>query len=813
MNKLLHFHHWKIRGISLGLIVLSIAFFLSSCSTLSQLLPSNNKAEIQLAEVLFKASLPQEFPEDSKLMLEILDDVTGIYFNASRFEMTREDATHFSIRIPLKVSTDLKYRYVRVSDTSDFELNSKGQEVRFRIARLDGPQIIQDIVTAWPGSTLNNKGGKVTGQVIDRKTNAPIPNLLICIGGNQAITMSDGSFAVTDLTSGVHNLVIYSMDGAYPTFQQGALVSEGATTPVLVYLERRPFTKVRFEVNLPNEHPGDLPLRFISNLSNLGNSYTDLSSGSSGSSVNYPTLTRISTNRYFVELELPVGLHLRYKYSFGDGFWNTELSKTGNFIIRDLVIQENQVINNRVSSFLVQGIAPVTFSVKVPESTPPHENVYIQLKPFNWTEPLPMVSRGSGLWEFTIYAPMQYTESLEYRFCRNGNCDLSIGDTSSVMSLTPLSESQTLTHTVINWSGLTETAIDSSQYLVLESTAPRPGFIAGVEFTPAFYPGWRSTINGGLSFSNQLGGDYVILTPTSSVSLLPTPELAIDPDVDLQWQDLMTMINHVTMSEQKTLLFPTINYAQGAYNYYSSDMWSQELKDTWFDEYQRFLYHYADLAQIMEIDGLVIGEPSTPYLKYQQDSIDTTSLSRAFSSEQWDTLINGLRDRYSGPLIGVMNVGNDTSFSPTWLEQVDMIYVLLSPEIESQHDSVVEIKSVFDSILNQQVKPISDKTGKPVIVGISYPSSEQAKFGLPVSKESQIVTPKEVIGAENDLELQAKIYSAAVLSCATTEWVQGFISRGFFPYLELQDASSSIYRKPASEILWFWFHYLLNKAP
>jgi len=60
---------------------------------------------------------------------------------------------------------------------------------------------------------------------------------------------------------------------------------------------------------------------------------------------------------------------------------------------------------------------------------------------------------------------------------------------------------------------------------------------------------------------------------------------------------------------------------------------------------------------------------------------------------------------------------------------------------------------------------------------------------------------------------QAKAYSAAIMSVASQSWISGFISRGFNPYVELQDNSATIYRKPASEILWFWFHYLLNKPP
>lgn len=758
-------------------------------------------------------SLPAEIPADAKVMLEIVDDVTGVYFNAVRYDMARDDAMHYSIRIPLKASTEVKYRYVQVSSATTYERNADGEQVRFRIAHLESPQIIEDIVATWSDDSSGLPVGRITGQVIDQENNTPIPNLMISVGGKQVFTSSDGSFIVNQLVPGVHNLVIYSMDGSYKTFQQGALIAEGATTPVVVYLEKRTTTLVRFEVTLPRTHSKDMPLRFVSNLSNLGNAYAELSSGSTGSAVNYPTMTQVATNRYFIELELPVGLHLRYKYSFGDGFWNTELSNEGDFVTRDLVIQQDLVIRDHVVNFTYPQISPVKISVKAPDITPTNEKVYIQFKPFDWMEPLPMISRGSGIWEYTIYSPMHFTDSLEYRFCRNGLCEISIGETSGPTEFTPLATSQAITNTVVEWTGLSTSTIDASEYLAIESLGTRPGFMAGVEFFPLYVPGWRAIITAGLNFSKQLGGDYVVLSPTWTAGSSQMPSLSVVPGKDLQWYELVTMINHVTISGQKTILYPQINYTQGVVNYYSSDQWSEEFMTTWYEQYQRFLFHHADLAQLMANEALVVSEPSSPYVAVEQNSIDADRVQRGFSDEQWSALIAGLRQRFDGQLIGVVTFSASTSFVPTWLDKVDMIYVQLSPSIDLNQGSISEIKRSIDSILETQVKPIVSESGKPVLIGISYPSSEQAKFGIPISNAYQSIAPDSQNQRAVDLEIQAKLYSAVLQSAAARDWVSGFFSRGYFPYAELQDASSSIYRKPASEILWFWYHFLLNKVP
>lgn len=802
----------KKRIIAYSSILIIFIFLLSACSNFP-LLPSGDSANnFQLAEVLFQVSLPDGFPDESRLMLEIVDDVTGIYFNAARYEMVKLDDSHYSLSLLLKVATELKYRYVRVSESAEYEQNGKGQDVRYRILRINGPQIVDDIIAAWPGYSNPHAGGKITGQVIDAANNAPIPNLLVSAGGYQALTSSDGSFILDKLVPGVHNLVIYSMDGAFETFQQGAKVAEGANTPVEVYLNKRPTTTVRFEVRIPRAQANDMPLRFVSNLSTLGNAYAELSSGSAGSAVNYPKVTKISSTQYRIDLELPVGLHLQYKYSFGDGFWNAEQLETGGFAIRDLIIQEDQLIRDVVESFTVPDIGEVNIAVKVPDSTPAQETVYLQLKPFGWMEPLPMIPKGSGVWEFTIFSPLQYTDSMEYRFCRNGMCEIGAGDAASILTLSPLPTSQTLTSVVAEWQGSAEIVTDSSQYLAFDAMDTRPDWITGVEFSSHYFPGWRATIDTGLEYSKSLGGDFVVLTPTWTLEQTDHPTLAAKPGHDLLWQETMTLVNHVTMSGQKAILYPRINYTQGAVNYYASDQWSEEWKAEWFEEYKRFLFNFADLAQILGIEGIIIEEPAVPYLEYAQKSIDREATPRFFSDNQWNELISGIRSRYSGKLIGVMTKPAYNMHAPLWLDQVDIVYVLLSPALEIKEGSVEEIRDLFDleiEYVNAQIGQYE----KPVLIGISYPASDRAIFGLPSSNEHQIVSPLDAVNIDPEFDLQAKIYSAAIQSSAGRDWIIGFISRGYFPYIELQDASSSIYRKPAGDILWFWYHYLLNKAP
>ena len=58
--------------------------------------------------------------------------------------------------------------------------------------------------------------------------------------------------------------------------------------------------------------------------------------------------------------------------------------------------------------------------------------------------------------------------------------------------------------------------------------------------------------------------------------------------------------------------------------------------------------------------------------------------------------------------------------------------------------------------------------------------------------------------------IQADIYNAALLAINNIPWINGFISSGFFPPVILQDKSSSIYGKPAGDVLWYWFPKMVS---
>ena len=801
-------HRYSIPQLYRFIIVVVILSLLSSCSGSGDLLGLNNNSDKNVVEIQFKASLQEPLPHNSQLMLEIVDDVTGVYFNSTRYKLTQENEQLYSVAIPFSVFSDIKYRYVRITNgASWYEYNGSNEQVRFRIYHVESPAMVKDLVAAWSDSLFIGRSGRISGQVIDAANNAPIPNLMVTADGSDVLTSSDGSFLLNNLPPGIHNLVVYSMDGVYSTFQQGARVEAGAETPARIFLVKRPITEVDFFVSIPGRSRQEMPLRFISNLSNLGNPYYDLPAGSAGSAVNYPLMTSISKNRYHIRLTLPVGYHLRYKYSYGDGFWNAELDSEGNFIVRDRLISQNTSIRDRVKTFTKKGFSSVTIQVKVPESTPANETVFLQLNPFGWMPALPMVNQGSSLWSFSILSPFQFADSISYRFCRNAQCEIAADSGSEERSFSPLDSPQIINATVLSWQGISESLIDSSKFLLQGNVAPHPGFMAGFELSPAYLPEWQAFLKDGIDFIDQVGADWVIISPTATYSVQSNlPAIQITPGKDMKWDETIKLISNFTVNDKNIILFPHINYTQLLD---ISDSQPQESGDYWitlFDRYQEFMFTNADLAQLMGCEALMIEDfllslPSAP-----QDLTVVGIPVEDYIHLRTSETLQGLRARFSGHLIGEIPLNRLESTLPQWIGMVDQVYVTFTTTDIHIEQDISKLEQDFGNILDSSVKNMVEEYQKPVFIGVAFPSSSNFEVAYPQ------INPTNITATELELSNQAQLYSAVLTSVASREWITGFFSRGLYPYVTLQDTSATVYRKPSSEILWFWYHFLLNKT-
>ncbi|MBA3072963.1 MAG: hypothetical protein FP831_05170, partial [Anaerolineae bacterium] len=161
------------------LILLPATTLLTACSSLLQR-PNESIAFTETvenypkAEVVFQVRLPSPLVDDEKLVLELLDDVTGVYFNPTRYEMAKQNDQDYFVRLPLIVNAKVKYRFLRQNAQTIYEHTTQNTLVRFRMLLVNGPLVIQDSVAAWSDQPYSGPVGRIRGQLYDLATNLPI---------------------------------------------------------------------------------------------------------------------------------------------------------------------------------------------------------------------------------------------------------------------------------------------------------------------------------------------------------------------------------------------------------------------------------------------------------------------------------------------------------------------------------------------------------------------------------------------------------------------------------------------------------------
>jgi hypothetical protein len=779
--------------------------------------------------VNFWVEVPADTPVGTQVNLNLLDEVTGLAINPSIHAMKVVDDRHFTISLPIRSKSVIKYRYSMAGSTTEFERTQSGEPVRYRLCQVTGPLSIKDTVSAWmntPAETLIPTGS-ISGRVINSLSQAPIPGMLIAAGGYQVVSASDGSFLIDGLLEGTHNLVAYAVDGEFATFQQGARVSPGLTTPARISLSPANRVNVTFSVHAPQENVVGLPIRLAGNLLALGNTFADLPGGLSTIASRMPLLTQLPDGQYQLTLSLPTGAELEYKYTLGDGFWNSELSADGKYALRKLSIPDHDVtVTDEIVTWHTLGFFPVTFDLTAPANTPSGESVSIQFKPFGWAEPVPMWPLGDNHFLYILYNPLNFAGDLAYRLCRNDQCGNAeqaalAGAKSAQGSFSSKTEAQTIRLQFENWDFWQPTNVPTN--ITAASIQPRGAdFMAGVEFSSAYDPTWQPFFPKAFQNLRSIGANWVVLTPSWSLSENSEPSFTQKPGKDILWNDLVSTIGNARNQGLKVALYPSINIPGGVFRWWKAGTRDTAWWDRWFARYQIFALHHADVAAQAGAGSLILGgEWLSPALPGGSLADGSPSGVPADAETRWRALLDTVRSHFSGKLLWAMNYLDQIQSPPTFLDSVDAIYLEFSPPFAENtgytQDSLI---ANLESILDSDVAAFHNQISKPVILAPAYPSANgagQACVPDP-NGEQGVCQPFDNLGGGEfsaqvvtpNLEEQVDIYNAIFSAMNGRNWIAGLISRGYFPPVPLQDSTISVHGKPAMDILWYWFPKLVK---
>ncbi|MBI5944152.1 MAG: carboxypeptidase regulatory-like domain-containing protein [Chloroflexi bacterium] len=772
-----------------------------------------------MAQTNFVVTIPEPLQPGESLALAVMDEVTGLSLNATQFPMSPRDSITYTAVLPLPFNSVVKYRYVRHSAAQVLEDTNSGAAIRYRMFYVAGPSEVQDIVADWGDKSFARPTGKIEGHVFNADTGSSLPNILVTAGGAQTLTDSTGRFELDGLPTGTQNLLVYSLDGMYQTFQQGAAIAAGSTTPVDLRIKPAQLASVTFIVSVPATTVPGVPVRIAGNLLQLGNTFADLQGGVSTNADRMPIMSLQADGRYAVTLGLPIGAHIQYKYTLGDGFWNAEHTVNGQWNLRDFVVPAQGVtIQDQVASWLVGDTSPILFEVTVPSVTPPGDIVYIQFNTFGWMEPIPMWPLGNNRWAYKLYGPLNILGSFAYRYCRNGQCGAA--DDSATVGAAPTGRqagtsllSQDIQDTVNAWKWF-----ENPEPVTLVGTAitPRPnGFLTGIEFQSTYRPNWSYYAPQAFANTQALGANYAVLTPSWTYTSVSPLAFSPVPGQDPLWIDSAIMISQARALGLTISIFPTPNFPAS-----SSTFWLDAPRDaqwwlTWLARYRAFAVNYADLATQTGAQTLILGgdwiAPALPNGKLPDGS---PANSPADIDTQWRSVIADVRAHFKGQILWALPYTKSAIEAPLdFLKDTDGIYLLWSAPL-STNPSATKVDYALEAgrLLDNEVAPLASVLGKPLILAVAYPSASGSASGCISNGRggcldwTELNQPNaDINSVELNLQTQADIYEALLTAVNSRAWVSGFVSRGYYIPAALQDKSASVHSKPAADILWYWY--------
>jgi hypothetical protein len=776
---------------------------------------------LPVAQVTFHASLPSALPVNESLALRVLDEVTGLGFNYVDYPMQAHDPLNYTATLPVPANSVMKYKYIRVGGPGTPEYNAFNQPLRYRLFYSVGPSELTDVIAAWPDRPFIGAIGSIQGTAVNADNGAPIPSLLVTAGGIQSITDSAGRFNLQGLPVGTHNVVAYAMDGMYQTFQQGATVAQGLTTPVSVSAKPAALVPVTFTVHVPNNTQIGAPLRLAGNLIQLGNTFSDMKGGMSVIPERMPILARSAEGTYTYTVNLPVGADIRYKYTLGDGLWNAEHKSNGEFNVRQIIVPPTATaIEEVVSSWQAGPSAPISFEVTIPANTPAGDVIYIQFNPYGWTEPIPMWFSHDNVWKFKLYGPLNL-DTLYYRYCRNGQCGVADDSATAGLSATGRQVNtalmaQDLRDTVTSWAWIGGAPSNLAGTNVIARTG---AFMTGVEFQSYYEPDWLSFTGLAMQNVQALGSNWVILTPSWTYSASNPLVFGTVPGPDPLWIDSELMVGQARSLKMNTALFPQPRFPTPV-----ADWWRLAPRDanwwnTWFDYYRAFAVHYADMAAHSGSQALILaGDWVGPALPNGTLFDGTPSGVPADADVRWKAIIAEVRKHFRGQVLWAMPYSAPNLQTPPFLSDTDGIYLLISGTLVEKavptHD---ELAQAAAALLDNGVGPLQSLVAKPVYLAFAYPSASGATMNCIPNNSASCLTWKGLDQPNLDLpevalnlQLQADIYEALFAAVNTRPWVSGIVVRGYYPPTLLQDKSASIHGKPAGDVLWYWYQRLLG---
>ena len=268
-------------------------------------------------------------------------------------------------------------------------------------------------------------------------------------------------------------------------------------------------------------------------------------------------------------------------------------------------------------------------------------------------------------------------------------------------------------------------------------------------------------------------------------------EILFDYRTNIPDLELISTIEHFHSRKVKVCLKPMINCADGVWraliSFPDSAMNGEDSYwKAWFESYQAYLTHYAEIAEYTGCEMFCLG---------------CEMLSTEVKEEYWRKTISLVRNVYSGPLVYNTNHGKEDKAA--WYDEIDYLGTsAYYPVADKAGASKEEMVTVWEGIADQLEK-ISERLGKKVIFMEIGCRSALGCAQMPWDFMHQEFPFSE--------EEQSNFYASSLEVMSKREWFMGYFWWDWSTHIyetreqALTDTGFNIHYKKAEQVLRDWY--------
>ncbi len=442
----------------------------------------------------------------------------------------------------------------------------------------------------------------------------------------------------------------------------------------------------------------------------------------------------------------------------------------------------------------------IAFTVKVPENTPNHTVVYLQIieGTDEWVRHLKMERIRENLWHFAANLKDFKGKEITYRYMRNGwgfpgaeefSPDSKIASRKVLVA----EKSKEVNDTVEKWRWLPK-----GEYAIptIPTSAGKIAFkprVGGEKFQK------------GVVFADFWWDNFAYLLDSTNLRLKENNFEWVQISLDWNCQSGFGGYSDETFNLH---LKKTKDYGFKVYlNTWfscpvSEDSLTNEWWDVWFEQYENYVMYFVDKANKNNVDQLIIGG-------------DDFAVDRKPSNykQKLESIYSKARQQYNGKLGRAFSLGNDAVFpligpDIPYLEQWDFYAVKMWVAITDKNNSTQEELNVnVNQIFNSVLKPIYQKYHKPIVLyQVAYQSIDGGLTGKSADDPDTAMWEPYSDKYALDLEEQAMAFEAVMKNVAeNTDYIIGIYPFAYWPDEFPLSKEYNVRGKPAEEVLNQWY--------